>query len=100
MKAEQLASAQIEGLKADGTRMIVVIPEGSIGNERTFEVVNERWYSPDLQTVVQTRRSDPRFGDVVYRLVNIVRAEPPASLFVVPSDFTVREQVPFRPPGR
>ncbi len=100
MKVEQLASTQIEGLKADGTRMIVVIPQGSIGNQRTFEVVNERWYSPDLQTVVQTRRSDPRFGDVVYRLVNIVRVEPPASLFVVPSDFTVREQVPFGPPGR
>jgi hypothetical protein len=37
-----------------------------------------------------TRRSDPRFGETVYRLTEIVRAEPPAELFQVPANFTVR----------
>ncbi|MBM3820352.1 MAG: hypothetical protein FJW14_15230 [Acidimicrobiia bacterium] len=46
--------------------------------------------SPELQVVVMTRRSDPRFGETVYRLTEIVRAEPPAELFQVPADFTVR----------
>ncbi len=100
MKTEQLAPVQFEGVKAEGTRTVIVIPVGSIGNERTIEVVNERWYSPELQTVVQTRRVDPRFGEVTYRLVNIARVEPPAYLFEVPADFTVREQRPFWPPAR
>ena len=43
-----------------------------------------------------TRRSDPRFGETVYKLTNVQRAEPSASLFQVPADFTVREGKPFK----
>ena len=39
--------------------------------------------------VLITRR-DPRSGDSVYRLRNIVRAEPPSDLFTIPSDYQVR----------
>lgn len=94
LTTQQLAPVQFEGVKAEGTRTVLVVPQGSIGNERSIEVVNERWYSPELQVVVRTRRVDPRFGEVTYRLLNIVRAEPPAVLFDVPADFTVREQRP------
>ena len=38
--------------------------------------------------VLITRR-DPRSGDTVYRLANIVRNEPPPDLFSVPSDYRV-----------
>jgi len=37
-----------------------------------------------------TRHSDPRSGETIYRLANIVRAEPDRSLFVVPPDYTVK----------
>ena len=102
LKTEQLAPIQFESLRAEGTRTIFVLPAGSIGNERAIETVSERWYSPDLQVVVHTRRVDPRFGEVTYRLLNIVRTEPPAFLFEVPADFTVSEQRPFwaEPPAR
>ncbi|HYP02228.1 MAG TPA: hypothetical protein VER76_18700, partial [Pyrinomonadaceae bacterium] len=55
-----------------------------------------RWYSPELQTVVMTRHSDPRFGETSYRLTNINRGEPARTLFEVPSDYTVKEQSPVR----
>ena len=45
----------------------------------------------ELQTIVMTKRSDPRFGETVYRLTNIQRTEPPASLFELPSDYTVND---------
>jgi hypothetical protein len=35
-------------------------------------------------------RKDPRTGESVYRLRNIVRTEPPADLFTIPSDYQVR----------
>jgi hypothetical protein len=38
--------------------------------------------------VLITRR-DPRAGDTVYRLTNIVRADPPPDLFTVPSDYRI-----------
>ena len=40
---------------------------------------------------VYHKRSDPRSGDVVYRLDKLKRGEPPAALFSVPSDYTVHD---------
>jgi hypothetical protein len=62
-----------------------------MGNDRPIEIVSERWLSPELQMVVMTRHNDPRFGETTYRLTNIVRAEPPRSLFEVPPDYQVKE---------
>jgi hypothetical protein len=56
-----------------------------------IEVVSERWYSRELQMAVLITRKDPRSGDSVYRLHNIVRTEPPADLFTVPTDYEVRD---------
>jgi|SoiMethySBSTD1v2_1073268.scaffolds.fasta_scaffold00681_27 hypothetical protein len=88
---EQLGKQTIEGVEAEGTRTTVTIPAGEIGNERPIVIVSERWYSPELQLVVMTRHSDPRFGETTYKLTNVNRAEPAKSLFEVPSDYTIKE---------
>jgi hypothetical protein len=90
-KTESLGRRAIEGLQADGTRTTTTIPPGQIGNEQPIHIVSETWYSPEIRTVVLTKRSDPRFGETVTRLANVSRAEPPASLFAVPADFKVSE---------
>jgi hypothetical protein len=97
---EQLGKQSIEGVEAEGTRTTVTIPAGEIGNERPIEIVSERWYSPELQLVVMTKHSDPRFGETTYKLTNINRSEPAKSLFEPPPGFTVKEMrtgVPFTP---
>jgi len=91
VKTESLGKQTIEGVEAEGTRSTATIAAGSIGNERPIASVTERWYSAELQTVVMSKRSDPRFGETVYRLTNIQRGEQAASLFEVPSDYTVNE---------
>lgn len=83
---ESLGSQVIEGVQADGARTTTTIPAGRIGNEQPIVVTYERWYSSDLQAVVMTKQSDPRFGETTYELSNIQRIEPPASLFQVPPD--------------
>jgi hypothetical protein len=90
-KTEKLAPQTIEGVQAEGTRVTETIPAGEIGNEQPIQIVNETWYSPELQVVVMTRHSDPRFGETTYKLTNIQRTEPPASLFQIPPDFHVKE---------
>ena len=90
-KVEKLASQTIEGVLAEGQKITHTIPAGAIGNEQPIDIVDERWYSPELQTVVMTRHSDPRSGETVFRLTNINRSEPARTLFEVPSDYTVRE---------
>ena len=91
VRTTDLGERSIEGIRAQGTSATLTIPAGRIGNFAAIEVVSERWYSPELQVVVLTRRTDPRFGETIYRLTNIVRAEPDASLFTVPDGYTVDE---------
>lgn len=88
---ESLGTQTLNGISAQGTRFTRLIPAGKIGNDKPITVTREVWYSPDLQMVVQSKHSDPRFGDTVYSLTNIQRTEPAANLFTVPSDFTVKE---------
>jgi len=93
-KTESLGKQTIEGVECEGTRMVTTIPAGEIGNEQPIEMVFEKWYSPELQVVVMTKNSDPRFGENSYRLTNINRSEPPHSLFEVPADYTIQEAGP------
>lgn len=93
---ESLGKQSVEGVEAEGTRTTVTIPAGAIGNERPIQITSERWYSPELQLVVMTRHSDPRFGETTYRLTNINRADPDRALFEIPAGYTVREGGPVR----
>jgi hypothetical protein len=87
----QLPARDIEGVRAEGVRRTTTIAAGAIGNELPIQVVSEEWRSPELQILVLTERSDPRVGTSTYRLLNITRTEPPAYLFEVPADYTVRQ---------
>lgn len=94
---ESLGKQTIEGVVAEGTRNTMTIPAGEVGNEQPINIVWEKWYSPELQTVVLSKHSDPFMGETVYRLTNVVRSEPARSLFEVPGDYTIKEgQAPPR----
>jgi TonB family protein len=86
---ETLAPQNLEGVLSNGTRTTITIPAGQVGNERPIHVVDEVWYSPELQLNVRTVHSDPRGGETVYRLTQIIRSEPDPRLFQVPSDYTI-----------
>jgi len=86
-RTEELGTQNIEGVDAEGTRTITTIPAGAIGNERPIEITYEKWYSKELQLVVMSKHSDPRFGEQTYRLTNIVRSEPDPSLFALPNGY-------------
>ena len=94
LKKEDLGTQPVGGVSAQGTRYTRTIPVGQIGNEKPIVIKSEHWYSNDLQMVVMSKRSDPRFGDTTYTLTNIQRTEPAASLFNVPSDYTVTQGRP------
>ncbi|MBZ5504593.1 MAG: hypothetical protein LAO78_03800 [Acidobacteriia bacterium] len=85
VKHEDLGTQTIEGVSATGKRETVTIPAGQIGNERPIEVVSETWYSPELHTMVLRKHSDPRVGETTFRLTEIKRNEPDASLFQAPA---------------
>src|ERR1700761_3973370 len=68
---EDLGTAAVNGVMARGTRTTTVVPAGAIGNDREFKSVEERWYSPELDMMVKTTSTDPRFGTTVREMTNI-----------------------------
>lgn len=86
---ENLGSQTINGLNATGTRSTETIPAGANGNTRAITIVSERWYSPDLQMVIQSKRTDPRSGEADTHFENVVRASPDASLFQPPASYAI-----------
>ena len=99
LKKEDLGTQTIGGVVAHGTRVTRIIPAGHIGNEKPITIVRESWYANDLQMVVMSKRSDPWSGETTYTLTNIQPTEPSASLFSVPSDYTVQQGRPGRAPA-
>jgi hypothetical protein len=88
---KDLGSRDFNGIKANGKLRSYEIPAGAIGNRNPIVVSTETWISPELQVTVYTKHTDPRNGDVEFHIENLKRDEPAASLFAVPSDYTVKE---------
>jgi len=91
---ESLGAQVINGVTAQGTRATRTIPAGQVGNQAPIVITIERWYSPELQTDVMRKETNPQFGNTTFQLTNIVRAEPQAALFQVPSNYTVKSGRP------
>ena len=89
--AEDLGTQYLNGVNAQGTRSTLTIPVGQVGNDREMKVVNERWYSADLQMTVKSVNSDPRFGETSVEMTNINQSAPDSSLFLIPPGYTVQE---------
>ena len=89
--SEDLGPQTMEGVVANGTRTTRTIETGEIGNDRPINITSERWYSPQLQTVMMTSSNDPRSGENIFKLTNVKLGEPDASLFQVPAGYQVVE---------
>jgi len=91
IKREALAAQSVNGVIATGTRITHTIPAGEIGNSAALETIHETWMSDDLKVPVRTKMTDPRTGTSAMELTNLLRGEPDAALFTVPSDYTVKK---------
>lgn len=88
---KDLGSRDIDGVRAEGKMRSYQIPAGEVGNKNPITVSSESWYSPDLQMTVYAKQTDPRTGEWNYKLNNLKRTEPAATLFAVPEGYTVKE---------
>jgi hypothetical protein len=86
---ERMGLQPVNGVQARGERLTITIPKGDIGNDRELKVVTERWTSEDLQMLVKSVNSDPRYGETTYELKGISTAAPDPKLFEIPADYTV-----------
>jgi hypothetical protein len=94
---EDLGTATVNGVPASGTRITTVVPVGAIGNDKEFRSVTERWFSPDLNLLIKSVSTDPRFGTTTYEVTNISRQAPDPSLFQPPADYNIVYTPPAPP---
>jgi hypothetical protein len=94
-----LSPQTVNGVLASGVQHTETIPVGAIGNAKAIQTTRTEWVSSDLKVPVQIKSTDPRFGSTDMELTNIVQVEPNASLFIVPSGYTVKQGEPGRGPG-
>ncbi len=100
VKSEDLGTQSMNSVLAKGSRTTHTIPAGTIGNSLAIQSVRETWISSDLQVPVMEKVTDPRFGTRTTQLTQINRGEPDATLFQIPSDYTVHQGGPGgRGPG-
>ncbi len=91
-KKEDLGKRTIESLECTGTRTTMTIAAGQIGNELPIITTTESWYSPEIEAVVQSTTTDPRFGNTTYNLRGVQRGNLPLSLFEQPADYAVQTE--------
>jgi hypothetical protein len=86
---EDLGTMFLNGVMARGTRTTTVVPVGAIGNDREFRSIEERWFSDDLNLLIRSVSTDPRFGTTTYERKNVSRQTPDPSLFQVPPGYSI-----------
>lgn len=94
-----LGTQNLNGVNAQGKSVTHTLPAGAMGNTQPIVSTSETWYSPDLQIPILAKNNDPRFGQSTYSLTNIQRGDPAASLFQVPSDYTIKDAPAHGPHG-
>jgi len=85
-----LGTQTVNGVQATGTQITEVIPAGAIGNSQPITSTRITWISTDLHVPVQIKSTDPRIGNTDMELTSISTGEPSATLFTVPSTYTVQ----------
>lgn len=88
---ENIGNDTIDGLDAVGTRETLSIAAGVEGNSQPMTIVEEAWYSPELEVNLSISRKDPREGTVVIHVVDLSRSDPDPALFQVPANYTVSD---------
>ena len=97
-KDESLGTQIISGVMAEGRRYTLTYAPGSAANDQPIVRTDETWYSPELEIVLLSKTSDPRWGESITRIENLTRAEPDLSLFQVPPDYEIVDE-PLRCPS-
>jgi len=88
-----LGTKTIEGMSATGSRTTRTMNPGTMGNDRPIVFISDTWTSTDLKVAVLTETDDGQAGHSTMKLANIVRSEPNPTLFQVPPDYTVKQNV-------
>jgi hypothetical protein len=92
ISTRQMPKRTVNGISAVGTQNIFK-PLGS--NEASpVRIVSETWYSPELHITVQSSSFDPRFGESITEITDLVPRPPDPRYFKIPPGYRISEILP------
>lgn len=96
---EDLGSTTLNGVQARGRRITHTIPARVSGTGKPVHMVDEVWFSEELQMNLLEQHTDGRGGLQTLAILSIKREEPDAALFEVPPGYkTVKIAPPPKAP--
>ena len=93
-RTEDLGTNSFNGVTAQGSRKVRMIPAGEEGNELPLEVIDEMWMSKQLRLTLKMIHDDPRQGRTTAEFEELSLTEPDPGLFAVPAGYKVEEVHP------
>lgn len=93
-RTERLGSRTFQDVSAEGTRRTLTTPAGEEGNALQLEVINETWFSGELEVTMMSINDDPRRGRTTAEVDELHQGEPDPAMFAPPKDFLVKDQNP------
>lgn len=94
VQEEDLGSDIMENVAVRGTRRTRTISAQSSGTGQAVVVIDEYWYSDDLHLNMLVKHDDPRTGHQTVTVTHVTRAEPPETVFEIPSTYRVVDETP------
>ena len=87
---KDLGSSIVDDVAVTGTLKTTVVPVERSGADKPITKSHEVWTSAEMKLIVKQVFEDPREGERVVELVNMVRAEPAAGLFRAPAGYETK----------
>lgn len=94
LSLQSLGGQVMQGLQARGTRYIKTYPAGTDDYNGPLRIIEDDWASTNPHMLLLRTITDPRTGQTITRMANILWKEPAAELFQVPHGYQI---LPLRP---
>jgi len=86
---EDLGTATIMGIEAQGYRTTFTTPVGEVGNDKPLVRTNESWMAPGLDFPLRQVDTDPQNGTRTTEVVSLDLSEPDPTTFQPPEGYEV-----------
>ncbi|ADW67130.1 hypothetical protein [Granulicella tundricola] len=94
LKEEELGEQALGPVMLRGIRRSRTVPAAVSGTGKDVVVVDEYWYSAELEIYMIIKHNDPRTGEQIVAVSDVERGEPDGKQFVVPGNYKRVDETP------
>lgn len=99
IETQDLGNRTMDDMNTSGTRVIITLNPGVVGNDKPVQEIRETWRSDQLAINLLSIRSGPMIGKQTFTVTELDPTDPDPQLFATPAGYSVsRPRAPQAPP--